>query len=79
MCLTNVYLDGEEIMRDVMVVEPLPAGVRLEKLFEPPKIVPAIIRKIDLLNHQVILESIQEAKNEPGEKAAGVDPPLDQT
>lgn len=66
MCQATVYLDGKKIMEDVLIVEPAVEGVRLVKLFEPMQVVPAIIRKIDLMKHQVILESAaeSEAKNE---------------
>ena len=62
MCQAVVYLDSEEIMRDVIRVEPLPEGVRLTTFFEPPRIVPAVIREIDLLKHRVMLEPFQEEK-----------------
>jgi predicted RNA-binding protein len=57
MCQATVYLDNEEIMRDVLRVECLPEGVRLTTFFEPPRVVPAVIREIDLLKHRVMLES----------------------
>lgn len=62
MCQATVYLNGQEIMRDVIRVEPTPEGVRLTTFFESPKVVPAIIREIDLLKHRVILESLLEEK-----------------
>ncbi|MGC8781578.1 MAG: CooT family nickel-binding protein [Anaerolineae bacterium] len=62
MCQATVYLNGQEIMRDVIRVEPAPEGVQLTTFFEPPKVVPAIIREIDLLKHRVILESLSEEK-----------------
>jgi len=60
MCQAVVYLNDEEIMRDVVRVEPVPEGVQLTTLFEPPRIVPAVIREIDLLKHRVMLEPFQE-------------------
>lgn len=60
MCQATVYLDDEEIMRDVMLIEPVPEGILLAALFEPPRIVPAVIRKIDLMKHRVILESLEK-------------------
>ncbi len=60
MCQATVYLDGKEIMRDVMLVEPVPEGIRLVALFEPVQVIPAAIRQINLMKHQVILESLQE-------------------
>jgi predicted RNA-binding protein len=35
MCQATVLLDGKEIMRDVMLVEPVPEDIRLVALFEP--------------------------------------------
>ena len=64
MCQAVVYLNDEEIMREVVRVEPLPEGVRLTTFFEPPRIVPAVIREIDLLKHRVMLETFT------GEEAA---------
>ncbi len=49
MCQANVYLNGEVIMQDVLMVEPVPEGVRLIALFEPVRVVPAVIRQIDLI------------------------------
>lgn len=62
MCQATVFLDDKEIMRDVLIVEPIPEGVRLVTFFEPEKVVPAVIRKIDLIKHLVILESIGETR-----------------
>jgi predicted RNA-binding protein len=63
MCQATVYLDGEEIMKDVLLVEPLPEGsLRLVTFFEAPRVVPATIRKIDLIKHKVILESPPESE-----------------
>jgi predicted RNA-binding protein len=61
MCQAAVYLDGEKIMDNVLVVEPLPEGVRLIKLFEADHLVPATIRRIDLMKNQIILETQSEA------------------
>jgi predicted RNA-binding protein len=62
MCQATVYLNGEVIMQDVLMVEPIPEGVRLIALFEPVRVVPAAIRQIDLIKHKVILESLQESE-----------------
>ena len=64
MCQATVYLNGEKIMEDVLIVEPVSKGVRLVKLFEPMQVVPATIRKIDLMKNQVILESTAESEVE---------------
>jgi len=62
MCQATVYLNGKEIMRDVLMVEPVPEGVRLIALFEPVQVVAANIRQIDLMKHRVILESHRESE-----------------
>ena len=79
MCQATVYLDGEEIMQDVTLVETLPEGVRMTTFFETPRVVPAVIRQIDLLKHRVILETIGkgEGEHERVGETAGTDPPLD--
>ena len=79
MCQATIYLDGEKIMEDVTLVEILPEGVRLTVFFDPPRIVPAVIRQIDLLKHRVILESIQkEGENlERNRETTNAHPPLD--
>ncbi|MBN1453966.1 MAG: CooT family nickel-binding protein [Anaerolineales bacterium] len=68
-------------MEDVTLVEILPEGVRLTVFFEPPRIVPAVIRQIDLLKHRVILETIQKEgeTHERSREIANADPPLDRT
>ena len=79
MCQATVYLNGEEIMKDVFLVEPVPEGILLATFFEPPRIIPAVIRKIDLLKHRVILESLEEVEDdhERTREAEGVDTSLD--
>jgi len=58
MCQATVYLNGEEIMRDVLRVELLPdQRIRLITFFEPPRDLSAMIREIDLIKHRVTLES----------------------
>lgn len=64
MCQATVYLDDKEIMQDVVRVESLPEGVRLITFFEPPRLIPATIRQIDLLKHRVILEPLLEKETE---------------
>lgn len=60
MCQAVVYLAEQEIMRDVLRVEVMPEGVRLTTFFEPPRLVRAAIREIDLLKHRVLLEPLVE-------------------
>jgi predicted RNA-binding protein len=64
MCQAVVYLEEKEIMRDVLRVETLSEGVRLTTFFEPPLVVPATIREIDLLKHRVLLEPLPEEKTQ---------------
>jgi predicted RNA-binding protein len=64
MCQSTVYLDGEKIMEDVLIVEPVAGGIRLVKLFEPEQLVQADIRKIDLMKHKIILETSKESEIE---------------
>lgn len=64
MCQATVYLNGEVIMQDVMMVEPVPEGVRLIAMFEPVQVVPAEIRQIDLIKHRVILAPLQNQEVE---------------
>ena len=58
MCQATVYLNGEEVMRDVLRVQLLPdQQVRLFTFFEPPRELPAAVREIDMIKHCVLLES----------------------
>jgi predicted RNA-binding protein len=72
MCQVAVYLDEEKIMESVLLVEPVPEGVRLVKLFEPPLVVPAVIRQVDLMKNKLFLTSIgqQPAAEAPREATA---------
>ncbi len=59
MCQAVVYLAQEgqeqEIMRDVILLEPVEGGVRLQAFFEEPLILHARIGRIDFLKHTVTL------------------------
>jgi predicted RNA-binding protein len=78
MCQATVYLDDKEVMTDVMLVEPLPEGIRLVALFEPVQVVPATIRQIDLIKHRIYLVSLQGVKtNERASEVENIDPALD--
>jgi predicted RNA-binding protein len=57
MCQATVFLNGREIMRDVLRVEPTPEGIRLYAFFEEPRVIPAVIEEIDLIKHRVMLTS----------------------
>ena len=60
MCQSTVYLKKsdteEEILRDTILVESCPEGVKIQGLFDAPKIIPARIARIDLLKNRIILE-----------------------
>jgi predicted RNA-binding protein len=64
MCQATVYLDGEKIMEDVLIVEPVAEGIRLIKLFEPIQLVQASIQKIDLMKHKIFLQTPLESEKE---------------
>jgi predicted RNA-binding protein len=59
MCQATVFLakDGEktELMRDVILLEPVQEGLRLQAFFEEPVTVQARIQRIDFLKHTVTL------------------------
>jgi len=78
MCQATVYLDDKEIMKDVLLVEPLPEGIRLVALFEPVQVIPAAIRQIDLIKHRIFLTSQKGAEiHERRPEAEGSDSTLD--
>ncbi|MGD8794275.1 MAG: CooT family nickel-binding protein [Anaerolineae bacterium] len=59
MCQATVFLirDGqeEEIMRDVILLEPVEDGLRMQAFFEEPVVVKARVSRIDFLKHSVTL------------------------
>ena len=63
MCQSSVFVieNGEEreIKRDVILVEPVKEGVKIQGFFESPQIIPARIKTIDLLKHRIILEPVK--------------------
>ena len=62
MCQATVYLtqDGQEkeLMRDVILLEPVEGGLRLQAFFEEPVTVQARIERIDFLKHTVTLTPV---------------------
>jgi predicted RNA-binding protein len=61
MCQARIILDGQEIMKDVILVEPLEGNkVRLMAMFEPIQEVSAKIVKIDLMKNQIVLNPVEE-------------------
>lgn len=86
MCQATVTLlrDGqeEEIMRDVVLLEPVDGGVQLQAFFEEPVVVRARISRIDFLKHTVTLvpvEGGQVGDDQRAGEAAGTAAPLDRT
>lgn len=59
MCQATVYMlrEGkeEEIMKDVISLEPTEEGILLKGLFDEPKLIQGKIEKIDFLKHLVTL------------------------
>ena len=59
MCQATVYLvrddQEKEIMRDVILLEPVEGGVQLHAFFEEPVVLQARIGRIDFLKHTVTL------------------------
>jgi predicted RNA-binding protein len=70
MCQATVYLkqDGQEkqIMRDVILLEPVENGVRLATFFEEPRLVRGRVLYIDFLKHCVWLEPLAKEEDDGG-------------
>ena len=66
MCQATVYLakDGQEqeLMRDVILLEPVEDGLRLQAFFEEPVTVQARVERIDFLKHTVTLVPVMESE-----------------
>ena len=64
MCQATVYLvhadREEELMRDVILLEPDEDGLRLQAFFEEPVVVKARVGRIDFLKHTVTLMPLEE-------------------
>ncbi len=67
MCQATVYIvrDGQEkeIMRDVVLLEPVEEGLRLQAFFEEPVTVQARVERIDFLKHTVTLVPAEGGPN----------------
>jgi predicted RNA-binding protein len=65
MCQATVYLaengQEEEIMRDLVLLEPVEDGLRLQAFFEEPVIVKARVSRVDFLKHTVTLVPTEES------------------
>lgn len=63
MCQAIVYMaqdnQEKEVMRDVILLEPVEEGVRLQAFFEEPVVLPARIGRIDFLKHTVTLVPVE--------------------
>jgi predicted RNA-binding protein len=62
MCQATVYLDGHEVMRDVLRLERTPEGIRLYAFFEEPRVIDAAIDEIDLIKHRIMLVAGDEGR-----------------
>jgi predicted RNA-binding protein len=60
MCQIAVYLDDEKIIDSVLLVEPVPEGIRLVEMFEPPQVVSAAIARVDLMQNKIFLNTVAE-------------------
>ncbi len=64
MCQSSVFIldedEEKEIKKDVILVEPVDKGVKIQGLFEAPQVIPARIKTIDLLRHRIILEPLDK-------------------
>lgn len=57
MCQATAYLDGQQILEDVIWLEPVRGGFILQTLFDEPRRVEGRLEGIDLLKHRVLLVS----------------------
>lgn len=57
MCQATVYLDDEQVMQDVIWLEPTEDGFSMRSFFGEPMKVKAKLKGIDLLKHRVLLTS----------------------
>lgn len=63
--VVNLAQNGQEkeILRDVVLLEPVEDGVRLQAFFEEPVVVQARIARIDFLKHTVTLVPAGEGED----------------
>lgn len=64
MCQATVYLGEEKLAQEVIRLQPVGNGVRLETFFEEPRVVRGIIKEIDFLKHRVLLGPALEDEDE---------------
>jgi predicted RNA-binding protein len=60
-CQATVYLDNEQIMEDVIWLEPTKDGYLLRTFFGEPQEIRGKLEGIDLLKHRVLLASVDPA------------------
>jgi len=64
MCQATVYLGETKIAQDVIRLEPVQDGVRLETFFEEPRTVRGTLKEINFLKHSVLLTPIERDDDE---------------
>ena len=64
MCQATIFLGEQEVAQEVSGLEPAEGGVLLISLFEQSRVIPGRIRYIDFLKHRVLLEPLEEVKDE---------------
>lgn len=64
MCQATVYLDGEQVMEDVIWLEATPDGVLIRSFFDEPREIKGVIKGIDFLKHRVLLASTDQRGND---------------
>lgn len=60
MCQAKAYLDEQQIMEEIVWLEPTQEGFRLYTLFGETREVKARLQSVDLLKHRIMLVSVHE-------------------
>ncbi|MBC7259195.1 MAG: CooT family nickel-binding protein [Chloroflexi bacterium] len=64
MCQATVFLrrgeQKEEVTRDVILLQEVEGGVRIQSFFDAPVTLRARVREIDFLKHNVTLEPLEQ-------------------
>ncbi len=64
MCEANAYVKNAEheelFMEQVDIIEPFEEGLRLVDIFGKQKLINAKIKDMNLLNHRIVLEDLNE-------------------
>ena len=77
MCQARVYLDDQEVARDVIWLEPVAEGVRFATFFGGLQLAHGRIQRIDFLTHRVVLTPLEEVDRGRDSEAAGAAAALD--